>query len=78
MGGNQAMRDIADMLPQLLELKRAAEAGPPLSTREIETRCNAYEKNMIGRSFAWVAKSGGTSQPVSRRLCCTNIQDRGA
>ncbi|ENH72281.1 hypothetical protein FOC1_g10004519 [Fusarium oxysporum f. sp. cubense race 1] len=70
MGGNQAMRDIADMLPQLLELKRAAEAGPPLSTREIETRCNAYEKNMIDRSFAWVAKSGGTSQPVSRRLSC--------
>ncbi|WKT42280.1 hypothetical protein QSH57_007116 [Fusarium oxysporum f. sp. vasinfectum] len=64
MGGNQAMRDIADMLPQLLELKRAAEAGPPLSTREIETRCNAYEKNMIDRSFAWVAKSGGTSQPI--------------
>ncbi|SCO82760.1 uncharacterized protein FRV6_06973 [Fusarium oxysporum] len=64
MGGNQAMRDIADMLPQLLELKRAAEAGPPLSTREIETRCNAYEKNMIDRSFAWVAKSGGTSQPT--------------
>jgi hypothetical protein len=75
MGGNQAMRDIADMLPQLLELKRAAEAGPPLSTREIETRCNAYEKKMIDRSFAWVAKSGGTSQPVSRRLSCTNIQD---
>ncbi|KAK2482180.1 hypothetical protein H9L39_07819 [Fusarium oxysporum f. sp. albedinis] len=64
MGGNQAMRDIADMLPQLLELKRAAEAGPPLSTREIETRCNAYEKKMIDRSFAWVAKSGGTSQPI--------------
>ncbi|KAH7171651.1 hypothetical protein DER46DRAFT_677206 [Fusarium sp. MPI-SDFR-AT-0072] len=58
------MRDIADMLPELLELNRAAEAGPPLTTKEIETRCNAYEKKMIDRSFAWVAKSGGTAQPI--------------
>ncbi|KAF5566709.1 fungal specific transcription factor [Fusarium phyllophilum] len=63
MGGNQAMRDVADMLPELLELVRAAEAGPPLSAKEIETRCNAYEKKMIDRSFAWVAKSGGTALP---------------
>ncbi|KAI1027849.1 hypothetical protein LB503_011863 [Fusarium chuoi] len=58
MGGNQAMRDIADMLPELLALNRAAEAGPPLSTKEIEARCNSYEKKMIDRAFAWVAKSG--------------------
>ncbi|CVL08432.1 uncharacterized protein FMAN_05174 [Fusarium mangiferae] len=64
MGGNQAMRDVADMLPELLALKRAAEAGPPLSTKELEARCSAYEKKMIDRSFAWVAKSGGTSQPT--------------
>ncbi|KAF4417215.1 fungal specific transcription factor [Fusarium acutatum] len=64
MGGNQAMRDIADVLPELLELNRAAEAGPPLSTKEIETRCNSYEKQMIDRSFDWVAKSGGTAQPT--------------
>lgn len=62
------MRDIADMLPELLALNRAAEAGPPLSTKEIEARCNSYEKKMIDRAFAWVAKSGGTTQPVSRRL----------
>ncbi|KAF5671909.1 fungal specific transcription factor factor [Fusarium denticulatum] len=64
MGGNQAMRDAADMLPELLELNRAAQAGPPLSTKEIETRCNAYEEKMIDRSFAWVAKSGGTALPT--------------
>ncbi|CCT66585.1 uncharacterized protein FFUJ_03625 [Fusarium fujikuroi IMI 58289] len=64
MGGNQAMRDVADILPELLALNRAAEAGPPLSTKEIEVRCNAYEKKMIDRSFAWVAKSGGTTQPT--------------
>ncbi|KAF5701363.1 fungal specific transcription factor factor [Fusarium mundagurra] len=64
MGGNQAMRDIADALPELLELNRAAEAGPLLSTKEIETRCNSYEKQMIDRSFDWVAKSGGTTQPT--------------
>ncbi|KAF9775985.1 hypothetical protein IL306_005873 [Fusarium sp. DS 682] len=58
------MRDIADMLPELLELNRAAEAGPPLTTKEIEIRCDAYEKKMIDRSFAWVAKSGGTAQPT--------------
>ncbi|KAH7183705.1 uncharacterized protein B0J16DRAFT_374098 [Fusarium flagelliforme] len=64
MGGNQAMRDIADVLPELLELNRAAEAGPPLSSKEIETRCNSYETQMIDRSFDWVAKSGGTAQPT--------------
>ncbi|KAF4956910.1 hypothetical protein FGADI_3513 [Fusarium gaditjirri] len=44
--------------------RQAAEAGPMLTTKEIETRCNAYEKKMIDRSFAWVAKSGGTAQPT--------------
>ncbi|EWG44741.1 hypothetical protein FVEG_05736 [Fusarium verticillioides 7600] len=64
MGGNQAMRDVADMLPELLELNKAAEAGPSLSTKEIEIRCHAYEKKMFDRSFAWVAKSGGTALPT--------------
>ena len=70
------MRDVADILPELLALNRAAEAGPLLSTKEIEVRCNAYEKKMIDRSFAWVAKSGGTTQPVSRRLSFPVVQDR--
>ncbi|KAJ9419779.1 hypothetical protein FOXG_06969 [Fusarium oxysporum f. sp. lycopersici 4287] len=64
MGGNQAMEDIADILPELLELKRSAEAGSAPTTEEIQTRCHDYEKKMIDRAFVWVAKSGGTSQPT--------------
>uniref|UniRef100_A0A0D2XSL7 FAD-binding domain-containing protein n=1 Tax=Fusarium oxysporum (strain Fo5176) TaxID=660025 RepID=A0A0D2XSL7_FUSOF len=64
MGGNQAMEDIADILPELLELKRSAEAGSAPTTEEIQTRCHDYEKKMIDRAFVWVAKSGGTSQPI--------------
>jgi hypothetical protein len=74
MGGNQAMRDVADILPELLELNKAAEAGPSLSTKEIEIRCHAYEKKMFDRAFAWVAKSGGTALPVSQHLSYPVIQ----
>lgn len=72
------MRDIANILPELLALNRAAEAGRPLSTKEIEAKCKAYEKKMIDRSFSWVAKSGGTTQSVSQCLSCLVIKERAA
>ncbi|KAH7142871.1 hypothetical protein B0J13DRAFT_503247 [Dactylonectria estremocensis] len=65
MGGNQAMHDAADMLPELLELNRLANTGSPLSAPQVQARCRAYEDKMIDRAFTWVARSGGISQPVS-------------
>ncbi|RGP81377.1 fungal specific transcription factor [Fusarium longipes] len=64
MGGNQAMQDIADMLPEILKLKESAEAGSAPTDEEIQARCSAYEKKMIDRAFVWVTKSGGTSMPM--------------
>ncbi|KAK2060350.1 FAD/NAD(P)-binding domain-containing protein [Colletotrichum caudatum] len=66
MGGNQALRDCADLLPQLLRLSEAASTPgkPPPSSADVERALAAYESKMIDRAFAWVQKSGGTSVPV--------------
>lgn len=75
MGGNQAMLDCADMLPELLELARLAKANSFVSNEQVETGCMRYEERMLDRAFRWVAKSGGISLPVSthnpaRPRCC--------
>lgn len=61
MGGNQAMHDCADALPELLKLNDAAKEGTPPSTGHISQALKAYEDKMIDRAFTWVKKSGGTS-----------------
>ncbi|KAK2023342.1 FAD/NAD(P)-binding domain-containing protein [Colletotrichum zoysiae] len=64
MGGNQALRDCADLLPQLLRLSEAAgTSGKSPSSADVERALAAYESKMIDRAFAWVQKSGGTSVP---------------
>ncbi|KAF1936127.1 FAD/NAD(P)-binding domain-containing protein [Clathrospora elynae] len=63
-GGNQALADCADMLPQLLHLNSLASIGPAHPTfEEIKTACDKYEGAMISRAFLWVKKSGGVSFP---------------
>ncbi|KAL2673830.1 hypothetical protein Neosp_012274 [[Neocosmospora] mangrovei] len=64
MGGNQAMQDCADILPELLQLSKTAEFGTPVSLQDIESAVKHYEDKMIDRAFTWVKKSGGTSVPV--------------
>lgn len=65
MGGNQAMLDCADMLPEILKLNAEAESGKPPSLDEIRVSCNAYEARMLDRAFDWVQKSGGATMLVS-------------
>ncbi|KAF3389877.1 hypothetical protein DPV78_011630 [Talaromyces pinophilus] len=65
MGANQAMRDCAEMLPELLSLDRIAKAGSTPSTAQVSAACKRYEDSMIDRAFTWVKKSGGTSIEVS-------------
>lgn len=63
-GGNQALADCADMLPQLLHLNSLASISPVHPTlEEIKTACDKYEGAMISRAFPWVRKSGGVSFP---------------
>lgn len=69
MGANQAMRDCAEMLPELVSLDRIAKSGSSPSTAQISAACKRYEDSMIDRAFTWVKKSGGTSIEVS------NIRD---
>ncbi|KAJ6035908.1 hypothetical protein N7540_000187 [Penicillium herquei] len=64
MGGNQAMHDCADILPQLLELNDIALTGSSPKTAEISAACDKYEAAMIERAFNWVWKSGGVSMPT--------------
>ena len=59
------MLDCSDLLPELLELAKLAEDGPTVSTEEVQARLTAAESKMFPRAFRWVAKSGGTSVPVS-------------
>jgi 2-polyprenyl-6-methoxyphenol hydroxylase-like FAD-dependent oxidoreductase len=64
-GGNQALADCADMLPQLLHLNSLASISPARPTQEdVEVACEKYEKKMIRRAFSWVKKSGGTNFPT--------------
>ncbi|KAJ7355623.1 hypothetical protein DFH08DRAFT_922644 [Mycena albidolilacea] len=71
MGGNQAMRDAADMLPVLVELAEKYKSSAPPGEPEIKDACRRYEQAMIPRAFEWVSKSGGR-KPVlidtARRL----------
>lgn len=63
-GGNQALADCADMLPQLLHLDSLASIGPAHPTfEEMKSACDKYERAMMKRAFPWVRKSGGVSFP---------------
>ncbi|GKT74375.1 FAD dependent oxidoreductase/monooxygenase [Colletotrichum tofieldiae] len=64
MGGNQALNDCVDLLPQLLQLNEAAKSGKPPSSTDVEQALAGYEPKMLDRAFAWVRKSGGASIPV--------------
>ncbi|KAJ4186452.1 hypothetical protein NW755_007747 [Fusarium falciforme] len=63
MGGNQAMQDCADILPELLVLSKTAESNILISSQDVESAVKRYEGKMIDRAFTWVKKSGGTSVP---------------
>lgn len=64
MGGNQALQDCADALPEILKLSEMAMAGNPPSTEQVSQVLGIYEEKMMERTFNWVQKSGGTSIPV--------------
>ncbi|KAL5358852.1 hypothetical protein BJX96DRAFT_183382 [Aspergillus floccosus] len=61
MGANQAMRDCAEMLPELLGLNRIVKAGSRPTTAQVSAACKRFEDGMIDRAFVWVKKSGGAS-----------------
>lgn len=65
MGGNQAMRDTATLLPILLSLNDQLSSEKRLSKQSIDLACEKYENEMIPRAFSWVQKSGGGSLLVS-------------
>jgi len=67
MGANQALHDCADALPQFLKLAEKKRHSK-LSEKDFLEAVTAYEEKMMPRSFAWVAKSGGTSQTVCHAL----------
>ncbi|KAL4781311.1 FAD/NAD(P)-binding domain-containing protein [Aspergillus varians] len=58
-GGNQALHDCADILPELVALNAQVISGRSLSTEDIRRACVRYEAKMFPRVFAWVKKSGG-------------------
>ncbi|KAI8935608.1 hypothetical protein NX059_008172 [Plenodomus lindquistii] len=65
-GGNQALHDAADLLPELLALNDIAlslENKTSLTETQIEQACQRYESAMFDRAFSWVKKSGGTTFP---------------
>lgn len=65
MGGNQALRDTATILPLLVGLSRDSESGNAPTTEKVTRQLRLYETEMIPRAFGWVKKSGGTSVVVS-------------
>lgn len=77
MGGNQALCDAADILPQILKLKTKADESE-LTKADFADAVGQYERSMIPRAFEWVKKSGGTNQKVrydypERRACIAII-----
>ncbi|KAL6703954.1 hypothetical protein ACN47E_008892 [Coniothyrium glycines] len=62
-GGNQALYDCGDMLPQIIRLASISASSRPCTTSDYEEACSAYERVMLPRAFAWVKKSGGTTIP---------------
>ncbi|KAL4733295.1 FAD/NAD(P)-binding domain-containing protein [Aspergillus similis] len=60
MGGNQALRDCAEMLPELMALSQEA-ANSSVPSDQAHEACVRYERSMIERAFVWVHRSGGTS-----------------
>ncbi|KAH7089239.1 hypothetical protein FB567DRAFT_627737 [Paraphoma chrysanthemicola] len=62
-GGNQAMHDAADILPELLALNDITLTNKALSTQDFQAACARYESRMFDRAFPWVKKSGGTALP---------------
>lgn len=65
MGGNQALRDTATILPLLVGLSQDSESGNVPTTEKVTRQLQLYETEMIPRAFGWVKKSGGTSVVVS-------------
>lgn len=69
MGGNQALLDCADILPELRVLNDSAKLGGPVSSEQVKSALSRYEEKMVERAFTWVAKSGGTWVPVRVKIC---------
>lgn len=65
MGGNQALRDCADILPFMVELDKLFRNKGSLLDQDILPLIRSYEDGMIERAFEWVEKSGGSDIPVS-------------
>ncbi|KAL1887285.1 hypothetical protein Sste5346_010316 [Sporothrix stenoceras] len=59
MGGNQAMCDTADILPQIVQLAEKSKTQQ-LKDKDYQVAVAAFEKAMFPRAFDWVRKSGGT------------------
>lgn len=78
MGGNQALLDCADILPELRRLNDSAKLGVPVSSEQVESALTRYEEKMVARAFTWVAKSGGTWVPVRLIICnhCTSLKSQ--
>ncbi|KAH7191008.1 hypothetical protein BKA60DRAFT_471850 [Fusarium oxysporum] len=79
MGGNQALRDTATLLPLLIEISQVSESGKTSTTETVAKLLRSYEAEMIPRAFGWVKKSGGTtvvpfdSDKLYVRLACMLI-----
>lgn len=58
------MRDAAVALPLLIDLAEKAKTGD-LNDKHVEDACQAFEDEMIPRTFEWVKKSGGREIIVS-------------
>lgn len=63
MGGNQALRDCAAILPEILNLKRKTEVSP-LQEADYHQAVLKYESEMIPRTFKWVQLSDSTQRNV--------------